>query len=1285
MNKFTIIANGKELDTYDNVNISFNYQIEDILDITKKKSNYSKTITLPGTSFNNNFFKQLFDVNIDNVTFNPKKAIPCVIQIGNSDIMSGNLQLLNVVSNQKQVDYEVVILGQLKNIMTQFDDYSLKNLDLSKWDHIRSQENIVSSWNYDVIEWNTLNSYSEPGNGYVYPYIIYGQHSDIYSHLYTSDIFPAFYLKTIIDEMFNFAGYTYTSKFFNSDYFKKLILPFNEDKLQLSEEEFNQRKTVIGIDGTINETTYPLRNFYTDTYGDISTATGYRAISTLRINSPGWFYNDFQGYWIPLERESGLYNDVTFQDPLGSWFELNQDPTVGPSYAYYECQQSGYYDINFDANVIMRYVHEDGNDIEYDGGSTIKMRTQLLKVHNGSTISLDDTGSIDFTPSTGSYSSPWKDTQNPISIDVSASNIFLYEGDRLYIRFGFNYGGCNWDGNDQKVFAQALLPTVASGKITAFNVIPSNNTLAGIDDAINVNQVIPDMKMKDLFVSIIKMFNLVVVDDPNDENNLIIEPRDDYYKSRQKVLDWTYKLDHNSDITITPMSELDANSFLYTYKQDSDYYNEQYDSETGRIYGDYEIDVDNDFSDKEEKLELAFAPTPNGQWGIWDRIAPFFTTIDDLDIKPKKVKPRILFYGGLVDMGLGIYLKDFVGQALVESTFMEQYPYCGMWDNPYTPTYDLGFGTTDKIYFNANYYPVNNLIEQFHKNTLLDIIDVNSKLLEASFYLTPKDIAELDFRDIILIDNSYWRINKIKDYDPIGSDSLTKVILYKINDVNIFNPDTEDLAISNDSCPSDIRAVKTIQGVYYISDSGQPINEDCCSALGGDWIGGTCWYRTKWETISYNEAYKTLVKKGSNNITPTAQVKTEKEFSNNNSVDSFDVTVKGFNNVIGPNVQSSAIYGDNNGIVPQSNNIQLYGNNNTVNTGINNAIILGNNSSIELPSLLSGATSATTATSLNNVVIFGDNIVATEPNTLYTNNIIMTSGSTINGTPITTIISAATPTLDFVLGNGNQTLGNDILMTSGDVIESTQSVGYLDLALAGDQVIELSVSDGTITDSLQLDPGIVNNGTELSSLDTVSNDKSGLYVDPQSFSLYTTDDFTDYQGTVESNYVAFTNTLTTQIKADDLLNTNQASVTLQADIGAGTTDINIVADTIDINGDLEVDNISFDAGTTYWVFKEINIGDWDMDATASVNVAHGLSATEWKTIRQVDIIIRNDADTGYYPLRKGYDGVTGNGFVNVIGSTNITLNRVASGDFDNTNFDSTSYNRGWVTFWYKPD
>ena len=92
------------------------------------------------------------------------------------------------------------------------------------------------------------------------------------------------------------------------------------------------------------------------------------------------------------------------------------------------------------------------------------------------------------------------------------------------------------------------------------------------------------------------------------------------------------------------------------------------------------------------------------------------------------------------------------------------------------------------------------------------------------------------------------------------------------------------------------------------------------------------------------------------------------------------------------------------------------------------------------------------------------------------------------------------------------------------------------------------------------------------------------------------------------------------------------------------------------------------------------IGDWNMDANATVTVSYGSIIAD--NVRAIDVFVRDDAGTGFYKLEK-YDTVSTtvlSGWVEAVQSL-ITLRRRTGGDFDNTNFDATSYNRGWVTIW----
>ena len=91
--------------------------------------------------------------------------------------------------------------------------------------------------------------------------------------------------------------------------------------------------------------------------------------------------------------------------------------------------------------------------------------------------------------------------------------------------------------------------------------------------------------------------------------------------------------------------------------------------------------------------------------------------------------------------------------------------------------------------------------------------------------------------------------------------------------------------------------------------------------------------------------------------------------------------------------------------------------------------------------------------------------------------------------------------------------------------------------------------------------------------------------------------------------------------------------------------------------------------------KVFEIGDWNMDATATCTIAHGL---DFLTIRMRLALIRPDSDVTQSMLPLEYDdGQT------YLGVTNITLTRYDSKQFDHVNYNATSYNRGYITLQYE--
>ena len=100
--------------------------------------------------------------------------------------------------------------------------------------------------------------------------------------------------------------------------------------------------------------------------------------------------------------------------------------------------------------------------------------------------------------------------------------------------------------------------------------------------------------------------------------------------------------------------------------------------------------------------------------------------------------------------------------------------------------------------------------------------------------------------------------------------------------------------------------------------------------------------------------------------------------------------------------------------------------------------------------------------------------------------------------------------------------------------------------------------------------------------------------------------------------------------------------------------------------------------------KTVEIGDWNMDSTASGAVAHSLTNNLWKNVRSIEVAVRNDDDDTYYTDSTDTSANADAGIeIEKIDSANVTLKRAGSGTFDATAFNATSYNRGWVTIWYE--
>lgn len=112
-----------------------------------------------------------------------------------------------------------------------------------------------------------------------------------------------------------------------------------------------------------------------------------------------------------------------------------------------------------------------------------------------------------------------------------------------------------------------------------------------------------------------------------------------------------------------------------------------------------------------------------------------------------------------------------------------------------------------------------------------------------------------------------------------------------------------------------------------------------------------------------------------------------------------------------------------------------------------------------------------------------------------------------------------------------------------------------------------------------------------------------------------------------------------------------------------------------------ISGTSLSTGDETLKFKVVDIGDWDMSSVTAVNIAHGLTLAN---IRGAQALIRNDDATTSILVVQGQIVTLSEIEANIgdIDATNVDLLRKVGGIFDSINYNSTSYNRGWITIWY---
>ena len=555
---FRLIANGTQLDTFDDEDILLSNNVTGLFDIGVLPSDFTRQITLPGTKVNNAFFEHVYDISIDNpFLFATNVKVPAYFDFDSIYLSQGYLQLnkVNVRANKFIESYEVTIFGSLSSFGRDINRFYLTDLStLSVYNHTASYENITSSWDGNLFSGSIVYPLADYGTGMKYTSGQYNNFGidDVNGALTVQNFKPAIRAKNVLDAIFSEAGYTYTSSFLNQDWFQDVYLICN------------------------NALKYPIfQNVNLETFGTIKIgAISGSGMTDLTLSSGSWttlpWYNE-------LNDAQGVYNNgaytVTKETNINGILNLNLN-------------------VSCSAN-------------NMPGTLTANGTWQMRMLETGSSTPYS-------TRAIQSFIFFFDQLQNSRTGGINQNYELSTEIRFEEIPIGTYYFQIRQSPNS----ATPPLPVVKidpEGTTKSFLQITRVNQAADgrvVDIPSNMPFGTNGIKQIDFISGLQKKFNLVIYPSKTKPNEFIIESFNNWY-NKGEIKDFNKYINLDETIEVIPANNLAVNQLNFGDTLDQDFISQQFSKAANREYGKtYYVDTTNFFSQGNFEVKTTFGNGP---------------------------------------------------------------------------------------------------------------------------------------------------------------------------------------------------------------------------------------------------------------------------------------------------------------------------------------------------------------------------------------------------------------------------------------------------------------------------------------------------------------------------------------------------------------------------------------------------------------------------------------------------------------------------------------------------
>jgi len=717
------------LDIYQDEPVLLSLSFAEIQNITQKNSAYSQSFTLPGTKQNNKVFDYYYDVSSVPTNFNPNTKFPAILTWDGQEILQGNLRLESVTTTRDEITYAVTFYNQIGDLAANIGDKFLVDTDLSHLSHPYTADVIVES-QYDpnlfMLTGSTNYSYQ---NGKT----MWGLYNIGYNYISGDSVN---FLQTPLVYFTPFSGGTYSP-----------------------------------LEGYFDFSATPVWDYYfkptiqvKELYESICRDSGYEIVSDFFDTAY------FQKFMLPLKF-------------------LDETPySRGATEACFTI-----YDAEIPAASYLNYVVPSGNTLcntlnfpvtttdftiptVYPGSYTFRYTFDIIPTQDCNPPTTVPT--FFFVINDGTTATTLLSDQVCGISGYPQSYSFEYvlntTGDTYETYFIFDY--CYVTGYTQTLVAP-IPRYLISGATVDYQVEFPNN----------------DYKQIDFITSVNRYFNFIVAPEPSYPKTMRVEPFVNFV-GKGVVLDWTTKIDRSQPITIQPTTSLINGTLDFNFKLDQDWANQGYQKASNRIFGTDKQKLNIDYKDSTTTFDHIFSSPMDIT--IYSAKLPYltlssFSKLNQQDNQgtvlqqfvPFKILPRLVFRGVTIPTETYGFIG---GSGSTESQY--QYWYLNAAGSGYTQDHFLemnrfttypwnysGFShycnwrgeDTTTILPQEQSFVSEDLYDIYYKPYIDDLISNENKIVSGKIYLEPCDIKSLAFNEKILIDNTYYRINKISNFNML--------------------------------------------------------------------------------------------------------------------------------------------------------------------------------------------------------------------------------------------------------------------------------------------------------------------------------------------------------------------------------------------------------------------------------------------------------------------------------------------------------------------------------------